>query len=301
MFNRVVFVINNWTPEEEEHLKAQVPEKLCYVLWAREIAPSTGTPHLQGYAEFKKRTRQKAAKAIIGQRANLIRPVGNQKSNIKYIKDPDKPGKPKNKPEDIFEYGTPKRQGTRTDIKEAKECIRGMKRRRDLIRSEELAPFYLKHAKYCEAVFADHISEAFKKPYEPEPGWQTDLMARIEQKADPRKVHWYWSEKGSVGKSTTARGLKDHHEAMYADGGDYTNLAYTYDYEPIIVFNFARDKDLSKVSYRFMEAAKDGIVCSTKYVPVTKRFDPPHVIVFANAPPPEGALSQDRLDIHYIE
>jgi len=46
------FTVFNYTPEDEERIKALVPkcERLAV---GREIAPEEGTPHLQGYVRFK--------------------------------------------------------------------------------------------------------------------------------------------------------------------------------------------------------------------------------------------------------
>lgn len=45
-----IFTICNWTPSDEERLKKL---KFKYIIWGREHAPSTGTPHLQGYIYYK--------------------------------------------------------------------------------------------------------------------------------------------------------------------------------------------------------------------------------------------------------
>jgi len=45
------FTLNNWT-EEAKHAILNAP-KFSYVIVGEELAPSTGTRHLQGYAEFK--------------------------------------------------------------------------------------------------------------------------------------------------------------------------------------------------------------------------------------------------------
>jgi len=45
-----IFVLNNYTPENE----VQIQNMTCrYVQYGREVAPSTGTPHLQGLIMFK--------------------------------------------------------------------------------------------------------------------------------------------------------------------------------------------------------------------------------------------------------
>lgn len=50
---RFRFTVNNWTEEQKAAILAE--PKFSYVIVGEELAPTTGTPHLQGYAElFKK-------------------------------------------------------------------------------------------------------------------------------------------------------------------------------------------------------------------------------------------------------
>lgn len=61
---RWVFTLNNYTPVEEGLLQtAEIP----FVIYGREIAPGTGTPHLQGYIELCDRgSTLSAVKKILG-------------------------------------------------------------------------------------------------------------------------------------------------------------------------------------------------------------------------------------------
>jgi len=45
-FRGACFTLNNPKPDD----LSELPEKLCYLAYAHEIAPRTGTPHLQGWA-----------------------------------------------------------------------------------------------------------------------------------------------------------------------------------------------------------------------------------------------------------
>lgn len=47
---RMRFTVNNWDEETKEKLLKE--EKFSYIVLGEELAPTTGTPHLQGYAEF---------------------------------------------------------------------------------------------------------------------------------------------------------------------------------------------------------------------------------------------------------
>lgn len=61
-----VFTLNNYTDKDETKLCA-LAEKTNYIVWGYENAPSTGTPHLQGFVSFANpRTCAAVAKAIGG-------------------------------------------------------------------------------------------------------------------------------------------------------------------------------------------------------------------------------------------
>lgn len=45
-----IFTLNNWTEEHKEHLRGI---ECVYLVFGDEVAPSTGTPHLQGVIFFK--------------------------------------------------------------------------------------------------------------------------------------------------------------------------------------------------------------------------------------------------------
>lgn len=49
-----VFTYNNYTPEGEAALKAWLGKNTKYAVYGHEVAPTTGTPHLQGYFSLKK-------------------------------------------------------------------------------------------------------------------------------------------------------------------------------------------------------------------------------------------------------
>ena len=59
------FTLNNYTDEECEFLEERLV-LLCTVMYAsKEVAPSTGTPHIQGYLTLKRTKRQKAMEKLL--------------------------------------------------------------------------------------------------------------------------------------------------------------------------------------------------------------------------------------------
>ncbi len=68
---RWVFTLNNYTPEEVQALLDST-EKCLRLFAGEEVAPTTGTPHLQGYVEFKNAKTMNGVKSTLGsKRYNL--------------------------------------------------------------------------------------------------------------------------------------------------------------------------------------------------------------------------------------
>jgi len=59
------FVVNNYNPEQEKHIQLNVSEEARYIVYGREKAPDTGTPHLQGYVYFKNARTHRSVRSII--------------------------------------------------------------------------------------------------------------------------------------------------------------------------------------------------------------------------------------------
>lgn len=71
------------------------------------------------------------------------------------------------------------------------------------------------------------------------------------------------------------------------------DIAYAYNYEPWVVFDFTRDKELI-VNYSVIEHLKNGVIFSWKYESFTKRFPSPKIICLSNFTPEFDKLSKDR-------
>jgi hypothetical protein len=70
-FTRWVFTFNNPTIKDEERIGALVPAVASYLVFGRETAPQTGTPHFQGFIIFKQRIVLNTAIAHIGHGVHL--------------------------------------------------------------------------------------------------------------------------------------------------------------------------------------------------------------------------------------
>lgn len=120
---RYCFTIHNYTKKDLKRfdLLAESLEKHRYICYGLEVAPETGTEHIQGYVELNNAqrftflhkyfnfTRNKEVLKFHIEIAN-----GTAAENKKYC---EKSGK-------FFEFGEPVTQGTRSDLREIKEALK---------------------------------------------------------------------------------------------------------------------------------------------------------------------------------
>lgn len=82
-------------------------EGFQYVIWGEEVAPGTGTPHLQGYVELTSKRTMGGLKKLIGvSTIHLEKAKGNCAQNQSYCK----------KDGNWSEFGSPLSQGSRSDL-----------------------------------------------------------------------------------------------------------------------------------------------------------------------------------------
>lgn len=84
-----VFTLNNYTPEDEEKLQAV---ECRFIHYGREVAPTTGTPHLQGYLCFDQQRTLSVLKKKVHPTAYFAPMNGSFESNYKYCSKSDPEG-----------------------------------------------------------------------------------------------------------------------------------------------------------------------------------------------------------------
>lgn len=107
------FTWNNPPDDCKERLETLI--NTCdpnYIIAGDEVAPTTGTPHIQGYIHWKYSVSFAQVKSFIPQ-AHWKRAFGNKGENKKYC----------SKESVLLEYGAPPRPGTRTDIIDVKRIL----------------------------------------------------------------------------------------------------------------------------------------------------------------------------------
>nr|WAE42872.1 MAG: replication associated protein [Cressdnaviricota sp.] len=111
-----IFVINN---DKFDDLEAVIALPVRYCVFGFEKAPTTGTPHIQGYCQFKEAKTMSSVSKMLP-RASLRAPDGTPQENRNYCMKPES----KDSPDDWYEYGEiGPGAGYRSDMEEIREML----------------------------------------------------------------------------------------------------------------------------------------------------------------------------------
>lgn len=116
------FTINNYTDEILENLK-EISMVSTYLIYGKEVAPTTLTKHLQGFIYFQDAKSFAKIKKLLPEGAHIEISKGTAQQNKIYC----------SKENNITEYGVIPEQGKRNDIKLIKDEIVSGKGMRDII------------------------------------------------------------------------------------------------------------------------------------------------------------------------
>lgn len=149
------------------------------------------------------------------------------------------------------------------------------------------------------------IEKKFKtKLYEELYDWQKQVLTIIEAEPDDRIIHWFWEPVGCSGKTTIVKYiLKHYNNATYSCACKSADILSIADEDKnIYMLNFTRTQE-GFAPYTALEQLKDGLISDSKLKKksINIIMDPPHVIVFANWPPDQTKLSEDRWRVVCLE
>lgn len=204
-------------------------------------------------------------------------------------------------PWEFGEFNEPS-QGKRNDIEDLKDFIlTGPTKTKNQI-MDEFPGCYAKYQGFIELLINRRIVQDIEKveldnPYP----WQAELKELLEDEPHPRQIYWVYDDVGNNGKSYFLRHMltTKPEEVFFNTGGKTADIAYAYNAQKYVFFDYARDK-ADSVNYQVMEQFKNGMMFSTKYNSMQKVFKVPHVIVLANFKPEQGKFSADRLRLFQI-
>lgn len=284
---------------QRERLDGHVASgKVSYYIYQPEICPTTGKPHLQGYVIFATKKKRRTVQNLLGgNNIHVERRVKTHKQAKEYC------SKEKSKNGVTVEGGEepgPTQQGRRTDLEEFRDAVREGSTTETLYeRHLAVMAKYPVFARTYRQFVREYLYKTTITPFVPREGWQMDLSILLDRDPDSRTVVWRWEPVGNTGKSYFALHFKPE-ESFTITGGKHADIQYAYKGERYVFFDWAR-KSMETFPYGLVEQFKNGYFLVTKYESTPHRFQPPHLVVFANEQPEYGALSGDRWDCKIIE
>lgn len=318
------WTLNNYTSEEVEAISQST---LRYIIYGKEIAPETGTPHLQGYLESIKPISIIALKKLPGfERMHFSARLGTRDQARDYCRKGTQSseeflaesragtrGINFGVNAEVFERGDWQAggQGSRSDkpkseakFREWHNELRENPNLQEFISNNPEAAFRYPNGvrMVFESIKQQHLQEQMAvvfANFKPR-NWQEELINELAKNPHPRKVIWYVDETGGKGKTHIANYLLSKGDAAYFRGGRTADIAYRYNGERVALFDFSRTNE-EYTNYQAIECLKDGLIDSPKYTSVLKQFLVPHVVCFSNFMPDRSKLSQDRWDIRSLE
>lgn len=279
-----VFTVNNPTGELPAYEHAR------YISWQLEKGDN-GTPHWQGYVELTKPQRIAALKKWLPTAHFEVRRGTRDQARDYTRKSESREDGPWER--GVWEAGG---SGARNDLQSAAAAIKDGATKREVFEQyPEIAAKYPRFVDQALKYAADDKVERITE-FTPLYPFQKTIIDLVAADVIDRQILWVHDPFGNSGKSYISKYLVDSKGAFYTNGGKATDIAYAYNGEPIVIFDYVRDaKDY--VGYGIMEQIKNGILFSSKYESGMRRFKTPHVIVFANFAPEAGKFSSDRLRV----
>jgi len=277
---RWCFTLNNYTPEEIAKLQ-NLSDRVTYIIFGKEIAPTTGTPHLQGYLELKAKTRVGGVKELLGcARVHLVVARGTAEENTTYCS---------KEATDVYTRGAPYNQDGGETEKERWEEARESAKRGEL--DAIPAHMYVR----CKRAFDEIARESVKRQKAADfsrqdwvvTEWQQRVLDILTGPSDPRSICFLIAPPG-YGKSEFIAHVIDFipkcwHTALCKKGDDMRHLLCKLDYNPTsVVFDCPMATQCSDVDWSFIEELKNGFVVSGKYEGSAMKFNRPTIFFFCN-------------------
>lgn len=273
--------------------------KLNYIVYQKEVCPNTKKEHWQGYCELKKQMSMRQVKKLFNDnKLHIEARKGTQKQAITYCKKDDsrKDGC------EPFEWGKAKKQGKRSDLE---AFVNKMK---DNGLDKAIEEYPTTYVKYHAGMDKLNVFNIKKKNLDKLKlmmskitlrKWQKKCIKKL-LKQDSRKVIWVNDPIGNNGKTFLSKYLIAMHNGFYVMNGKNADIAHSYNYEPIVIFDYSRSQE-EHINYGIIEQLKNGIIFSPKYNSHTKLTNNTKVICFANFAPDLEKLSSDRWDVINLE
>lgn len=247
-----IFTLPNYTDNDWNEICEFIPKNCCYGIVGKEIAPTTGTPHLQGYFRFETRMDFTRIQKIFNSRAHVEKANADDLHNQQYC----------SKEGHYFEHGKPRKQsqGMRNDLKRLHNSINDGKRVKEIRQKDP--HLYHMYGRTLEKLESDRLRDFIR----------TEMPTCI----------WYY---GPTGTGKSHRALKNmtpfSHYIVPNDNGWWD----CYEGQDTIVFNDFRGSfpfsDLlqlcDKYNYYVKRRNRDPYPVSSSTIIITTALPPEKV------------------------
>lgn len=285
---RWVFTLNNYTDVDITHLATLVPSVASYLVYGREVAPTTLTPHLQGYVHFLKRKSLSQAKLALGNPAiHLEVSRGTADQAADYCK----------KEGQFQEFGALLVGGKRNDWHDLRDWL-------DTLRHPPTDSEMIDKVPHLWARNRPALLKMIQIRCPPHPlvagdprPWQARLASLLDEPPDDRKIVFVVDPQGNKGKTWFQKFYlqKRPNDVQLLLMGKRDDMAYSIDpNKSVFMINVPRGS-IEFLQYSVLEMLKDRIVHSPKYESMTKFLARQcHVVVFTNEFPSMTHMTSDR-------
>lgn len=209
-----LFTLNNYDEDDIQKLRDLYPEDVGYLVFGRETAPSTGTPHLQGYLQCNRRKTLNSVKKWLPT-AHLEVARGSAQENRAYC----------TKDGEFEEFGENKTQGQRDDIRSFMAAVEQGNTSLKRLRTD-FPEIVAKYPRFCSDYVNDNrqIPELENHPLR---DWQAALNARLACDPSDREIDFVVDETGNSGKTWFAKHYcRLHDNAQYMEMAKKADMAH---------------------------------------------------------------------------
>jgi len=301
-----VFTYNNYSMEGECQLREWLVENTSYSTFGREVAPTTGTPHLQGYMTLNKKQRMTTLQNVFKKldiSLSLLNAKGSEHKNHDYSTKEDG---------NYFVHGVPTaNQGKRSDLDRFANLVStGLISWKEVATDPANYAIMARYPKWCKMMH-DLYPEPRRKIVLTHPlqQWQKDVIAILVDDVEQRRIIWIWSEESKTGKSTLCRYLKDNPELINERAIlntkciDLKRIVRLYDRQKIIWFDLTRrashiSENYSDLRNTTLEALSTGGDFHDEMYGGAEKYIDAHIVVSCNDPPPWGYLPERLVEFH---
>lgn len=266
--NRICFTFNKYTEEqciELTRLLNSYQNHLVYAIVGKEVAPTTGTLHLQGYIRLSPSFLLAANGTILKWKslfpvlktAHLEPAYGSDEDSKKYC---SKEGHV------VFEYGTP-------DITKGSNPFADILQCRTMEEITAIDPQFAARSYFQALAITRNNSLHSTRPQSPPflKPWQLSVLKKLAYQ-NRRQVTFVVDEQGNSGKSVLAHfiaGQLDPKEVFYCRGGKSADIVHAFSKVAFsckyVIFDYARNKQPDFFAWDLIEELKDGGITSLKY------------------------------------